>query len=147
HDGHLFSVVSQQKGTGRAFGALYRGAIMTERQPPNPLDLLKETVMTPLPSEAEAERRRRVVSRIDALRAELSAGLTPSVAAAEHTTRAQHPHLSAVWEGAKPSALKRRTAPLKWAAAALAIAAALLLYFQANEVPAPLLRVTGGELT
>lgn len=119
---------------------------MTERRPPSPLDLLKETVVTPLPSKAEAERRRRVLNRIDALRAELSAGIAPSSAAERHTAPAQHPHLSAVRQEAKPSALKRRPAPLKWAAAALAIAAALLLYFQVNDVRAPLLRVTGGEL-
>lgn len=120
---------------------------MSERQPPSPLALLKGAAITPLTSEAEAERRRRVVSRIDALRVELSAGLAPDIAAAHQAARVQHPHSGAVGGGAKRSALKRLPSPLKWAAAALSIAAAFLLYFQVNDTRAPLLRVTSGELT
>lgn len=120
---------------------------MSQRRPPSPLSLLKETAIAPLSHQAEAERRHRVVSRIDALRAELSVGTTADVAAEGHVARAPQARSGAAREGAKLSALTRLPSPLKWAAAALSVAAALLLYFQANNVRVPLLRVTGGELT
>ncbi len=120
---------------------------MSECEPESPLTVFKETVIEPLSGEAEAARRRRVVSRIDALRTELSADQPPRVSPMDATRAAEHPGRGAAPERPERIELKRVSAPWKWAAAALSLAAALLLYLQMNDVRPPLLRVTGGELT
>jgi hypothetical protein len=110
---------------------------MTEREPPSVLRLLRDTEDTPLSSEAEAERRRRIVSRIEMVRAELSVS-----AAHEHLDSGQH--LADI----------RRVVPKRWAkhwkataAVVLPLAAALLIWVTTRGVASvPLVRVEAGQV-
>lgn len=111
---------------------------MTERESPSMVRLLKESQdPPPLSSEAEAERRRRVVSRIEVLRAELSAPASdkPLGSVSHHADRV----VSARWGQPKPWKVT--------AAVLLPLAAALLLWVTTREVePAPLVFVETGEV-
>lgn len=142
---------------------------MSERPPsilPSPLSLLKDTEMTPLSQEAEAERRQRIVSRIDALRVELKASTEGDVLG-RCTSQADTQGNVAARSSVNPSPLRRYWGTLaastrgfvqnlpswRWPLAALPVGVAALVliavsdWLRTPDDQVPLLRVARGELT
>lgn len=139
---------------------------MSERPPPSPLCLLRDTEIAPLSTEAEAERRQRMVARIDALRVELTAsadGEALGHQALEERTRDPLPArlsvnpspLGRFWSalGASTRSFVRDLPSWSWPIGALPVAVAVLFLIAVSDwvrdadVPEALLRVASGELT